>query len=117
MSEETPDTQPPTGEIVTSSSGTPDSSLKIQVGGDHYRQYKHQPIVIARDNELDAMQFSVIKYVMRHKNKDGLKDIRKAIHFLQMIAEYDYGVFVPIEYAGIDKAAELPKAPVAESGT
>lgn len=91
------------------------SAFAIQVGGDHYRRYPIQPIQYARQNNLDAMQFSVVKYVTRHKDKNGIQDIRKAIHFLQMIAEYDYGVKVPIDYADLDKAEELSKTPKSES--
>jgi hypothetical protein len=93
------------------------SAFAIQVGGDHYKQYPIQPIQYARKNNLDAMQFSVVKYVTRHKQKNGVQDIRKAIHFLQMIAEYDYGVKVPIDYAELDQAEKLPKASQPETDT
>jgi len=93
------------------------SAFAIQVGGDHYKRYPIQPIIYARKNELDSMAYSVVKYVTRHKHKNGIQDIRKAIHFLQMIAEYDYGVKVPIDYAELDQAEKLPKASPAETAT
>jgi hypothetical protein len=33
----------------------------------------------------------VMKYVYRHAKKDGIKDLRKAYHVLQMIAYSKYG--------------------------
>lgn len=37
------------------------------------------------------MEGSVVKYVTRHDKKNGAEDIRKAIHFLELILELEYG--------------------------
>ena len=34
---------------------------------------------------------SVIKYVIRHQDKGGKEDLEKAMHFIEMIIERDYG--------------------------
>ena len=62
-----------------------------QVGGDHYKSLAIQPIEYITKNKLPYMEGNVIKYVTRHRYKNGAEDIRKAIHFLQMILEVDYG--------------------------
>lgn len=59
-----------------------------QVGGSHY-QMAIQPIDYIVKNNLGYREGNVIKYVSRHKNKNGEEDIRKAIHYLEMILE-DY---------------------------
>jgi len=67
------------------------SSLKTQEGGDHYKRLGIQPVEYIQANNLDFFQGNVVKYVTRHKDKKGAEDIRKAIHYLQMILEFQYG--------------------------
>lgn len=66
------------------------SAFETQVGGDHYKKLAIQPTQYAMANGLDACQFSVIKYVTRHRDKGGKKDLEKAMHFLQMLIELEY---------------------------
>ena len=43
-------------------------------------------------NGLDFFEGNVVKYITRHRTKgDGEKDIRKVIHYAQMILEMEYG--------------------------
>ena len=62
-----------------------------QVGGSHYLDMKIEPINFIVENNLPFMEGCVIKYVCRHKQKNGIEDINKAIHFLQMMKEFYYG--------------------------
>ena len=48
-----------------------------------------QPIEFIVENDLSYREANVVKYVCRHKNKNGKQDIEKAIHYLEMILE-DY---------------------------
>tara|TARA_R110000772_G_scaffold375_1_gene1325 strand:+ start:409 stop:672 length:264 start_codon:yes stop_codon:yes gene_type:complete len=61
-----------------------------QVDGDHY-QLPIQPIDFIVKNNIPFREANVIKYIVRHQNKNGKKDIEKAMHYLQMILE-DYDV-------------------------
>lgn len=61
-----------------------------QVGGDHYKK-GIQPVDFAFENGFDCYQFSINKYITRHKEKGGLKDLLKALHFLEMYIETLYG--------------------------
>lgn len=65
-------------------------STSKQVGGNHY-QMAIQPIEYITKNNLGYMEGNVIKYVSRHRNKNGVEDINKAIHYLEMIKEFHYG--------------------------
>ena len=61
-----------------------------QIGGSHYLKYKIQPSKFVIENKLLFPEASVIKYIVRHQDKDGKKDLLKAIHFIEMIIERDY---------------------------
>ena len=66
------------------------SSYDKQIGGSHYLKYKIQPSKFVIENKLLFPEASVIKYMVRHQDKDGKKDLLKAIHFIEMIIERDY---------------------------
>ena len=66
------------------------SALQQQVGGDHYRAKGIQPIVYIHANNLGFCEGNVVKYVTRHKDKNGAADIRKAIHYLELLLELNY---------------------------
>lgn len=67
------------------------TALDKQVSGTHYKDLKIQPIEYIQANGLDYFQGNVVKYVTRHKSKDGKADIQKAIHYLEMILQFEYG--------------------------
>ena len=67
------------------------SALSTQVGGDHYSKLAIQPVEYITRNGLGFVEGSVIKYVTRHRSKGGAEDIRKAIHFLNLLLELEYG--------------------------
>lgn len=67
------------------------SALDSQVGGTHYKNFTIQPVEFCMKNNLNFCQSSVIKYVCRYRNKNGVQDIDKAIHFLQLLKELEYG--------------------------
>ena len=68
-----------------------DRALKQQVGGEHYKGCKIQPVEYIHANGLDYLEGNVIKYITRHRTKgEGRKDIEKAIHYAQLILEMKY---------------------------
>ena len=66
------------------------SSLEEQVGGKHYRSLKNQPAEFINENKLLFAEGNAIKYICRHSVKGKAQDIKKAIHYLEMILERDY---------------------------
>ena len=66
------------------------SAFDIQIGGTHYSKYKIQLTEFLIANEIQHGEASVFKYMLRHKDKDGIKDILKAIHYIAMIVEKVY---------------------------
>jgi hypothetical protein len=51
-----------------------ETPLETQVGGDHYKKYRIQPIEYCHANGLGACESYVIKYVTRWKDKGGIQD-------------------------------------------
>tara|TARA_R100000963_G_C4532588_1_gene33275 strand:- start:27 stop:248 length:222 start_codon:yes stop_codon:yes gene_type:complete len=59
-----------------------------QVGGSHYEaRIQHWDYVLA--NEIPYMEAQVIRYVVRHKSKNGIEDLEKASHFLQKLIAWE----------------------------
>jgi hypothetical protein len=67
------------------------SSLDVQVAGTHYKTLAIQPVEFIHKNDLGFLEGNVIKYITRHRDKNGADDIRKAIHYCQLILELEYG--------------------------
>ena len=67
------------------------SALDKQEGGGHYKDLPIQPVEFCQRNKLNFCESAVIKYVCRHQNKNGVQDIDKAIHFLELLKELEYG--------------------------
>ena len=65
-------------------------SLDKQVDGNHYKSMKIQPAEFINENKLLFAEGNAIKYICRHRSKGKEKDIKKAIHYLEMILERDY---------------------------
>ena len=72
--------------------GTTYSSLEEQVGGKHYRNMKIQPAEFINENKLLFAEGNAIKYICSHSYKNGKEDLKKAIHYIEMIMERDYDV-------------------------
>ena len=65
--------------------------LQRQVGGDHYKGLPMQPIEYIMANELDYCEANVVKYITRHHLKGGAADIRKVIHYCELLLDIKYG--------------------------
>jgi hypothetical protein len=62
-----------------------------QIGGSHYKDCVIQPVDYIVKNNLDFLEGNVVKYITRHKTKNGIEDIRKVIHYAELILEKKYG--------------------------
>lgn len=68
------------------------SATSQQIGGDHYSKLKIQPMTYAMENNLNALQFSVLKYITRYQDKGTpIKDLQKARHCIDMLIERTKG--------------------------
>lgn len=64
--------------------------LDTQVGGDHYKQLTIQPIEFIEANNIPYLEGNAIKYIVRHASKNGVQDIDKAIHYLELLKQLRY---------------------------
>ena len=61
-----------------------------QVQGDHYKQYGDlQPWDVITAWGLGYLDGTALKYIARWRDKGGIDDIRKAIHFLEKFIEVE----------------------------
>jgi hypothetical protein len=65
------------------------SALDKQIGGDHYRKLKIQPMEYSMANGLDPCQHTIIKYVTRFRDKGGIADLEKAKHTIDLLIELE----------------------------
>lgn len=61
-----------------------------QIGGDHYEKRKIQPIEYIEANGLSFSEGNIVKYITRHRDKNGAEDIRKVIDYAKLILKYVY---------------------------
>ena len=65
------------------------SALDRQESGDHYKDMVIQPAEFLHRNNIGFLEGCVIKRMCRWRKKDGLKDLRKAIHEIQLILDME----------------------------
>jgi hypothetical protein len=61
--------------------------MKKQIGGDHYVKRKIQPWDIIEEYNLDFFEGNALKYLLRWKDKDGIKDLEKMKHYIEYLIE------------------------------
>jgi hypothetical protein len=65
------------------------SAKAEQVGGQHYKDMAIQPAEFIHKNGIGYMEGNVIKYVVRWRNKNGVEDLKKARHYLDLLIEME----------------------------
>ena len=70
-----------------------------QIGGSHYKKFRIQPYEFISKNDLSFFQGNVIKYVCRYLHKNGIEDLRKARHYIDILIENEstksWSIYVP----------------------
>jgi hypothetical protein len=61
-----------------------------QEGGSHYKTFTIQPVEFIHKNGIPFIEGNIIKYVLRHKQKNGLEDLKKAKHYIDLLIEHEY---------------------------
>jgi hypothetical protein len=65
------------------------SALETQIGGDHYRKMVIQPIEYIYANKIPFIEGCIIKYASRWRDKGGIADLNKIIHFVELLKEME----------------------------
>tara|TARA_R100001079_G_scaffold6469_1_gene3876 strand:+ start:50 stop:328 length:279 start_codon:yes stop_codon:yes gene_type:complete len=61
---------------------------KKQIGGSHYKSFAIEPWTFVQENNLNPFQANVIRYACRYKNKGGIQDLEKIIHYCEMEIDF-----------------------------
>ncbi len=61
---------------------------KKQIGGSHYKSFLIEPWTFIQENQLNPFQANVIRYTCRYKNKGGIQDLEKIIHYCEMEIDF-----------------------------
>ena len=67
------------------------SAKDKQVMGSHYKDCPIKPIDYIVDNGLGWCEGNIVKYITRHNKKGGEEDIKKVIHYAELLLEKKYG--------------------------
>jgi len=65
------------------------SALAVQVAGNHYKDMKIQPLEYCHANGIGKIEGDVIAYVSRWRKKNGIEDLKKARHELDILIELE----------------------------
>ena len=65
-------------------------ATSTQVGGNHYKDCKIQPTEFIHANNIPFIEGNIIKYVIRHRNKNGIEDLKKARHYIDLLINFEY---------------------------
>jgi len=64
-------------------------ALSRQEGGSHYKNFTIQPVEFIHANDLSFLEGCVIKRICRWRSKNGIEDLRKAIHEIELMIELE----------------------------
>ena len=66
------------------------NSLDKQIGGSHYIDgLKIQPVEFCELNKLSYCESIAIRYICRWRKKNGVNDLKKAIHALELLIDLE----------------------------
>lgn len=69
------------------------SAFTRQVAGAHYSSLPdgYQPFQISKALELNPVEHTILKYLIRHRDKNGKQDLDKIKHCVDILIEQEYG--------------------------
>ena len=65
------------------------NALDVQIDGSHYKDMVIQPAEFIHANNIGYMEGNVIKYVSRWRKKNGIADLEKAKHYIELLIELE----------------------------
>lgn len=65
------------------------SALDVQVAGNHYKDLPIQPVEYIYANALGYFEGNVVKYISRWRKKNGIADLEKAKHYIDLLIELE----------------------------
>ncbi len=65
------------------------SALDKQVSGNHYKDMPIQPAQYIHANAMGYFEGNVVKYVSRWRKKNGIADLEKAKHYIDLLIQLE----------------------------
>lgn len=65
------------------------SALDVQIEGSHYKDMPIQPVEFIHANQIPFLEGNIIKYVSRWRKKNGIPDLEKAKHYIELLIELE----------------------------
>jgi hypothetical protein len=65
------------------------NAVDKQVGGNHYKDLPIQPVEYIYANALGYFEGNVVKYISRWRKKNGIADLEKAKHYIELLIELE----------------------------
>jgi len=65
-------------------------AIDVQEGGSHYKKCTIQPVEFIFANDIPFIEGNIIKYITRHRDKNGIEDLKKAKHYIDLLIELEY---------------------------
>ena len=62
-------------------------AIEKQVAGTHYKKFVIQPVEFITKNDVPYIEGNIIKYICRWKDKGGIEDLDKVIHYVELLKE------------------------------
>lgn len=63
--------------------------LNTQIAGDHYKKHAIQPVEFIHANGIPFIEGNCIKYLVRWRDKGGVKDLEKVKHYIDLLIELE----------------------------
>lgn len=63
--------------------------MSVQIGGAHYKGCAIQPVQFIHANSIPFIEGNCIKYLVRWREKGGLKDLEKVKHYIDLLIELE----------------------------
>ena len=64
-------------------------ALDKQEGGSHYKDMPIQPVEYIYANAIGYLEGNVVKYVSRWRKKNGIADLEKARHYIDLLIQLE----------------------------
>lgn len=62
-------------------------AITKQVAGTHYTKFAIQPVEFITKNNIPYIEGNIIKYICRWRDKGGIEDLDKVIHYVELLKE------------------------------
>lgn len=63
--------------------------MEQQVGGSHYKDMPIQPVEFIHANAMGYLEGNVVKYISRWRKKNGMADLEKARHYIDLLIQLE----------------------------